>query len=45
MAAERTPHADDSLLAGPLLAVTEWGLRAPATVLVGACALDRKSVV
>src|SRR4051812_43590861 len=39
MQAERTPHADDSLLAAPLLAVTEWGLRAPATVLVGACAL------
>jgi hopanoid biosynthesis associated RND transporter like protein HpnN len=39
MAAERTPHADDSLLAAPLLAVTEWGISAPATVLVGACAL------
>src|SRR6478735_2236300 len=39
MQAERTPHADDSLLAAPLLAVTEWGIRAPATVLVGACAL------
>src|SRR4051812_23738824 len=39
MQAERTPHADDSLLAAPLLAVTEWSLRAPATVLVAACAL------
>src|SRR3954468_10781716 len=39
MPAERTPHADDSLLAAPLLALTEWTLRAPATVLVGACAL------
>src|SRR5438094_1652462 len=39
MPAERTPHADDSLLAAPLLAVTEWGIRAPATVLVAACAL------
>ena len=39
MSAERTPHADDSLLAAPLLAVTEWGLSAPATVLVSACAL------
>src|ERR1041385_4065847 len=39
MQAERTPHADDSLLTAPLLAVTEWGLRAPATVLVGACTL------
>src|SRR5262245_53910079 len=39
MSAERSPHADDSLLAAPLLAVTEWGLSAPATVLVGACAL------
>src|SRR5262245_49872 len=39
MPAERTPHADDSLLAAPLLALTEWTLRAPTTVLVGACAL------
>jgi len=39
MPAQRTPHADDSLLAAPLLALTEWTLRAPATVLVGACAL------
>src|SRR5262245_2555101 len=39
MSAERSPHADDSLLAAPLLAVTEWGLSAPATVLVSACAL------
>ena len=39
MPAERTPHADDSLLAAPLHALTEWTLRAPATVLVGACAL------
>src|SRR5438128_1901553 len=39
MPAERTPHADDSLLAAPLLAVTEWGIRAPTTVIIGACAL------
>src|SRR5262245_44822646 len=39
MHAERSPQADDSLLAAPLLAVTQWGLHAPATVLVGACAL------
>jgi hopanoid biosynthesis associated RND transporter like protein HpnN len=39
MQAERTPQADDSLLAAPLLAVTEWEIRAPATVLVAACAL------
>jgi hypothetical protein len=39
MSAERTPHSDDSLLAAPLLALTEWTLAAPATVLVGACAL------
>src|SRR5262245_2109453 len=39
MPAERNPTADDSLLAAPLLAITGWGLRAPATVLVGACAL------
>jgi hypothetical protein len=39
MQAERTPHADDSLLQTPLLAVTEFGLRAPATVLVVATAL------
>src|SRR3954470_807962 len=39
MQAERSPHADDSLLAAPLLALTEWTLSAPATVLVGACAL------
>ena len=39
MPAERNPTADDSLLAAPLLAITDWGLRAPATVLVGACAL------
>ena len=26
MSAERTPHADDSLLAAPLLALTEWTL-------------------
>src|SRR6185369_12599563 len=39
MPAERSPHADDSLLAAPLLALTEWTLAAPATVLVGACAL------
>ncbi|HEY2415829.1 MAG TPA: MMPL family transporter [Pirellulaceae bacterium] len=39
MPAERTPHSDDSLLAAPLLALTEWTLAAPATVLVGACAL------
>ena len=44
MPAERTPHADDSLLAAPLLALTEWALRAPATVLVGACALALLSV-
>src|SRR6266567_6287409 len=44
MPAERTPHADDSLLAAPLLALTEWGLRAPATVLVGACALALLSI-
>src|SRR5262245_29832640 len=34
MPAERTPHADDSLLAWPLTAMTEWTLRAPRTVLV-----------
>src|SRR5580765_7267330 len=39
MPAERTPPADDSLLAAPLLALTGWTLRAPFTVLVGACAL------
>lgn len=39
MPAERTPPADDSLLAAPLLAITEWTLCAPFTVLVGACAL------
>lgn len=44
MPAERTPHADDSLLAAPLLALTEWALQAPATVLVGACALALLSV-
>ncbi len=44
MPAERTPHSDDSLLAAPLLALTEWALQAPATVLVGACALALLSV-
>src|SRR5438105_3844667 len=44
MPAERKPHADDSLLAAPLLALTEWGLRAPATVLLGACVLALLSV-
>src|SRR5438105_1874215 len=44
MPAERTPPADDSLLAAPLLALTQWVLRAPATVLVGACALALLSV-
>src|SRR5947208_8546479 len=44
MPARRTPHADDSLLAAPLLALTEWTLCAPATVLVGACALALLSV-
>jgi len=39
MPAERTPHADDSLLQAPLLAVTGFGLRAPVTVLVVATAL------
>src|SRR5437763_9140161 len=39
MPAGRTPHSDDSLLAAPLLALTEWTLAAPATVIVGACAL------
>src|SRR5438093_13112499 len=39
MPAERIPHSDDALLAGPLLAATRWTLRAPATVLVAACAL------
>ncbi|HZN32252.1 MAG TPA: MMPL family transporter [Pirellulaceae bacterium] len=39
MPAERTPHADDSLLTAPLLALTEWSLRAPLTVLFGAAAL------
>src|SRR5688572_15548593 len=39
MPAEGNPHADDSLLEAPLLAVTELGLRAPATVLVAATAL------
>src|SRR5688572_8177082 len=39
MPAERNPKADDSLLAAPLLAVTEWSLRSPATVIVAACAL------
>ena len=44
MPAQRTGHADDSLLAAPLLALTERTLRAPATVLVGACALALLSV-
>src|SRR5262245_54218836 len=44
MPAERNPTADDSLLAAPLLAITGWGLRAPATVLVAACALALLSV-
>src|SRR2546430_1791679 len=44
MPAERTPPADDSLLAAPLLALTEWTLQAPATVLVGACALALLSI-
>lgn len=39
MPAEGTPHADDSLLVRPLLAVTEWCLRAPWTVLTLALAL------
>jgi uncharacterized protein len=39
MPAERTPHADDSLLSAPLLALTQWTLQSPATVLVGACGL------
>ena len=39
MPAERSPQADDSLLAAPLLALTQWTLASPATVLVGACAL------
>jgi uncharacterized protein len=39
MPAERTPHADDSLLAWPLKAMTEWTLRAPRTVLICAAAL------
>jgi uncharacterized protein len=45
MPAERKPHADDSLLAAPLLAITEWGLAAPATVLVAACALALLAIV
>ena len=36
MPAERTPPADDSLLAAPLLALTEWSLCAPVTVLAAA---------
>jgi hypothetical protein len=36
MAAERIPQSDDSLLSAPLLAITEWTLRAPLTVLFGA---------
>ena len=39
MAAGRIPQADDSLLSAPLLAMTEWSLRAPLTVLFGASAL------
>jgi hypothetical protein len=39
MPAERIPPADDSLLVHPLLAVTEWTLRAPATILASAVAL------
>jgi len=39
MPAERTPHADDSLLSAPLLAITEWSLRAPRVVLFGAVGL------
>src|SRR5687768_104453 len=39
MPAERNPHADDSLLQAPLLAVTEFSLRAPVTVLFAATAL------
>lgn len=39
MPAERSPQADDSLLAAPLLALTQWTLASPATVLIGACAL------
>src|SRR5262245_43823568 len=45
MPAERNPHADDSLLAAPLLAVTKWTLRAPGTVLVSAVAFAILSVV
>src|SRR5262245_42090257 len=39
MPAEGSPHADDSLFVRPLVALTEWTLRAPATVLVAAMAL------
>jgi uncharacterized protein len=39
MPAERTPPADDTLLSAPLLAITEWGLRAPKTVVAAACLL------
>ena len=39
MPAERTPPTDDSPLAAPLRALSQWVLRAPATVLVLALAL------
>jgi hopanoid biosynthesis associated RND transporter like protein HpnN len=39
MLAERTPHADDSLLAQPLAALTAWTLCAPRAVLAGAVAV------
>ncbi len=45
MPAERTPHTDDSLLSAPLLAITEWSLRAPLTVLFGAVALALVALV
>jgi uncharacterized protein len=45
MPAERTPHADDSLLAQPLFAVTERALRAPGAVLAGALVLALLSIV
>lgn len=44
MPAERTPPADDTLLSAPLLAITEWTLRAPRTVLAIACGLALISV-
>ena len=40
MPAERTPHADDSLLAWPLAVMTEWLLCAPRTVLACAAGLQ-----